>query len=218
MSNFTCENCKFTTNNNGIVIINLTKQEMDAFNLLQNHFIQNDCEFCFIGETETVEEDTSYVGNLIKNESVKHFCSHKSHALGYKNYSNLSNKLKAAVNMMNNLKIRGPVPNENNKITNMLHIVGGITPQVSNDLIKNNYGETVVLKYQNQIAVIRIFYTISFESSDDPCSIKPNTDQFNNLPYGQQVNNLVYRGQGFCPDENPSIADLQPTILISGNM
>ena len=41
MSNFTCENCKFTTNNNGLVIINLTKQEMDAFNLLQNHFIQN---------------------------------------------------------------------------------------------------------------------------------------------------------------------------------
>ena len=148
------------TNDNlkrALPIIYLTKQEMDALNLLQNYFINKDGVFCFIGNHETVEQDTSYIGNVVKNQQVKHFSNESTHALGYKNYSELTPKLKSAVDLLNNLKIRGPVPNEDGKIVQMLHVVGCIKPNVSNTLIKDDYGMQVVFNFSNQNKVVRIY-------------------------------------------------------------
>ena len=144
-----------------LVVISLTKQEMDALNALQNHFIANgDCEFALIGNAETVENDTTYVGNLIKNETVKHY-SHKSrHALGYKNYSELPQHLKNAVNAINNLKIRGGVPEgvEGSLLLwDMLHVVACIKPSVARDLIKNEFGNSIVFNYENQNIIIKMY-------------------------------------------------------------
>jgi hypothetical protein len=143
-----------------LVVISLTKQEMDALNALQNHFIANeDCEFALIGNTETVEGDTGYVGNLIKGETVKHYSHESQHALGYKNYSELPQHLKNAVNAINNLKIRGSVPDADEKMVQMLHVVACIKPSVARDLIINEFGNSIVFNYKNQNIIIKMYET-----------------------------------------------------------
>ena len=138
-------------------IINITKEQWHALDLLNKSSPFNgDCELCFIGDAETVKEDTSYVGDLIKTEKVKHY-SKNAESLGYKNYKSLPKNLQDAVDILNNLGIKGPVPNKDGKIIEMPHIVGCITPTVSKILIKDGYGKKVLFKYKNNHLFIRIY-------------------------------------------------------------
>ena len=74
-----------------VQVMNITKEQWNALNLLNKSSPFNgDCELCLIGDAETVKEDTSYIGELIKNEKVKHYSKNvKGKALGFKNYKSL---------------------------------------------------------------------------------------------------------------------------------
>ena len=77
------------------------------------------------------------------------------------------------------------MPNEDGKIVQMLHVVGCIKPNVSNTLIKDDYGMQVVFNFSNQNKVVRIYAEIDWDSDDswdDPSVVSQRISTDSLLP------------------------------------
>lgn len=137
--------------------IHVSKSILSSLKNLNNYFFLNEnCQLCLVGNTETVSGDTGLLGTLQQNQQIKHFSNDNAHPLGNNNYSKLSSNLQSYVDIVTPIIPDGPVPVDG-KLTLMTHVIGCCPASTSDFLISNGFGKLVRFTDGSEIVVIRSY-------------------------------------------------------------
>ena len=137
--------------------IRVSKSILSSLKNLNNYFFLNEnCQLCLVGNTETVSGDTGLLGTLQQNQQIKHFSNDNAHPLGNNNYSKLSSNLQNDVDIVTPIIPDGMVPVDG-ELTLMTHVIGCCPARTSDFLRSNGFGKLVRFTDGSEIVSIRSY-------------------------------------------------------------
>jgi hypothetical protein len=151
---------------NLLIINNIDVTQEDSIaksikNLHDNFFINDNCHFCLIGDHETIYTDSGnnihLFKNIADNKKIKHFSNKPENDVYYENFNKLSNTIKDDMAKINNLGITGLVPDNKNKLIDMLHIVGCIPSYTQEYLYQYGYGVPIKVTLNNSSFIVWMY-------------------------------------------------------------